>query len=132
MPSTCSTSDIFVYLFGLCFVVNRYSYVRLRPLPHSTIISSNLALIEPASVAIWNRHKVAVGMAIGTWGIYLMFLIQGMSFTLHPTAGHVYSCKGVFLTGAARVRDKSQLFWILSPQLIRSCALNGWLPSSPV
>ena len=71
-------------------------------------------------------------MAVGTWGVYLLFLIQGMSFPLHRTAGHVESCKGVFVTGAARVRDKSQLFWIVLPQLIRSCALNGWLASSPV
>jgi len=34
-------------------------------------------LIVVRIVAIWNRHKVAVWLAIGTWCIYLVFLIQG-------------------------------------------------------
>jgi hypothetical protein len=51
---------------------------------------------------------------------------------LYRTAGHVESCKRVLVTGAARVGGESQLFWILSPQLICSCALNGWMGSSPV
>jgi hypothetical protein len=80
MPSTYLTSDIFVHIFGVCFVVDRYSHVRLHPLLRSTIISPNQVLIEPPSVAIWNRHKVAVNIAIGTWVIYVVFLIQGISF----------------------------------------------------
>jgi hypothetical protein len=84
----------------------------------------------PASVAIWNRHRVAVGVAFGTWGIYLVFLIQGMSFPFHRAAGHFQPYKRVLVTGAARVGVKFQLFCILSPQRILSCAPNGCLLSS--
>jgi hypothetical protein len=53
----------------------------------STIISPHQALIEAASIAIWNKNRIAVALAIGTWAINVAFLIQGMLFPFRPTAG---------------------------------------------
>ena len=46
----------------------------------STTTSPNQALIEAASIAIWNKNNIAVALAIGTWIINVVFLILGMSF----------------------------------------------------
>jgi len=37
----------------------------------------NQALIGALSIAIWNKNKVVMSMAIGTWGINVALLIQG-------------------------------------------------------
>jgi hypothetical protein len=43
-----------------------------------------LALIPVASIAIWNRRKVVVRIAIGLWITNVAFLVQGKSLPL-PT-----------------------------------------------
>jgi hypothetical protein len=35
------------------------------------------ALIVVASIAIWNRNKLAVGISLGVWGCNVAFLVQG-------------------------------------------------------
>jgi len=61
-----------------CFSIDRPSHVSLR-LRFLMIMFTNEVLIETASSAIWNRNKVAVGMAFSVWVINIGFLIQGMS-----------------------------------------------------
>jgi hypothetical protein len=34
-------------------------------------------LIEASSIAIWNRNKVAVVIAIGVWAVNVVFLVEG-------------------------------------------------------
>jgi hypothetical protein len=46
-------------------------------------------LIEASSIAIWNGNQVAVVMAVGVWGINVVFLIEGGSFPFPSTAGHI-------------------------------------------
>lgn len=66
------------YFFFLGFYL--FDYVRLfiigcssqvRPLQHShdTTTFPNQTFIEVASIAIWNRNKVAMALAFSVWGI---------------------------------------------------------------
>ena len=89
MPNTNLISDFFVPVFGCCFVIDRSSHVCAHLSFRSMIISLHQVLMEAASIAIWNKNKIAVGLAIGTWGINIPFLIQGMSCSFHPAAGRV-------------------------------------------
>lgn len=43
------------------------------------VVSPNLALIGAVSIAIWNKHRVAMGVAVGIWGINAVLHIQGES-----------------------------------------------------
>jgi hypothetical protein len=45
-----------------------------------------LVLIEPASIAIWNRNKAVVALATSAWLTYLTFIIQGKSLSLFSLA----------------------------------------------
>jgi hypothetical protein len=54
-----------------------------------TIISTKQALIEITSIAIWNRNKVAMALAIGVWAMNVGFFIQGKSCLLHSIAEHM-------------------------------------------
>ncbi len=51
---------------------------------HDTMVSPNQELIEIASIAIWNRNKVATAAAIGVWVINVAFLIQGKPLLPFP------------------------------------------------
>lgn len=55
--------------------------LRVYVLVHISAVwsSLNLALIVAVSIAIWNKHRVAMGMAIGIWGINVVLHIQGES-----------------------------------------------------
>ena len=52
---------------------------------HDAMVSPNQELIEIASIAIWNRNKIATAAAIGVWVINVAFLIQGKSLLPFPT-----------------------------------------------
>ena len=73
------SSDIRLSVLGCCFTIDRSSRVRPRSYFCCMIISPNLALIGAVSVAIWNKHRIAMGMAIGIWGINVVLHIQGES-----------------------------------------------------
>jgi len=45
-----------------------------------------LILIEPASVAIWNRNKAVIALATSAWLTHLAFIIQGKSLSLFSLA----------------------------------------------
>ena len=100
-----------------------------------TIVSPHQALIEAVSIAIWNKNKIAVALAIGTWAINVAFLIQGMLFPLRPVASCVVTqTRFFFVTGPVRVSHGSvniDYLWVfLTFQLIRRCALFGYRPDS--
>jgi hypothetical protein len=42
-------------------------------------IPLNQVLIEITSIAIWNRERVVVAMAITVWVVNVAFLVQGKS-----------------------------------------------------
>jgi hypothetical protein len=48
----------------------------------------NQALIEPFSIAIWNKHKFAVTVAVITWVTNVSFIIQGKSLPFYPPADY--------------------------------------------
>ena len=51
------------------FAIKCPSHVRLYLQFHVTAIFRRQALIDPASIAIWNRNKVVVTLGITVWGI---------------------------------------------------------------
>jgi hypothetical protein len=67
----------FLYVLGHLFVIDRSSCVCRHLNFRSTAVSRNQAFIGAASIAIWNKNKIVMSMAIGTWGINVALLIQG-------------------------------------------------------
>jgi hypothetical protein len=65
-------------------------------------------LIEVVSVAIWNRHRFVVAIAIGTWGLSIPFFIQGKSSLLQQATESLF--KRSFASGIWRVNNHFQLF----------------------
>jgi len=51
---------------------------RVCPLqhPHGTTTFPNRMFIEVASIAIWNRNKVAMAIAISVWGVYPVLFLK--------------------------------------------------------
>ena len=43
------------------------------------------ALIVVASIAIWNREKLVVGISLGVWGCNAAFLVQGKPLLFNRT-----------------------------------------------
>ena len=69
----------------------------------STTISPHKTLIEAASVAIWNRNKIAVALAIGTWVINVAFLILGLSSPFQPLQVVCDYANALLVIGPVRV-----------------------------
>jgi len=67
-------------------------------------------LIGIASLAIWNRNKVAVAMAISVWVINVGFLIQGKSRLLPSIPENMGSRNYCLAIGVARVGGQFKLF----------------------
>lgn len=140
MPNDSGIPDLFIPVFGLGFAIDCSSYVSVRLSFRTTTISPHQALIEgaAASIAIWDRNKIAVALAISTWGINVAFLIEGMSFSLPP-----YYCRSCVImqtcfgnrscAGEPRFHQYSISiihFWT-SPhlRLVHRCAPYGYWPS---
>ena len=68
------------------FAVDCYSHVRLHLQFHITTILWNQVLKNFASIAIWNRNKAAVALAIIVWGTNIGFHIYSKSLPLIPSA----------------------------------------------
>ena len=64
-------------------------------------------LIESSSIAIWNRNKVVMAIAIVVWGTNVAFLIEGRSLPL-PLLQVTWNYTRCFSTGAARVGHELQ------------------------
>jgi hypothetical protein len=63
---------VYVGLYSIdCSSSVRLQYFRNTTIPRDQV------LIEAPSIAIWNRQKVVVAVAISVWGIDVAFLIQG-------------------------------------------------------
>ena len=117
-------------VFRCCFDVDRSSHVSppYVPLHH---LPSKSGAHWAVSTAIWNRNKIAVAVAIGVWAINIAFFIQGRSVS-PSIAEHVGSHKRYLATGAVRVGGHFWAFWTHSFNLLRSYALYGYLPWTPV
>ena len=76
--------DYFLLVCDRRFAIDCFPHVRLRQrLPVLTFFR-NQVLIDIASIAIWNRNKFVVTLAIAVWGISAAFHIQSkpLPFTL--------------------------------------------------
>ena len=104
--NSISFVDIYLPIYGRCFAAGCPSHVcpdlRLPLYGHLP----RVVLIEVSSIAIWNRNKVAVVIAISVWGINVVFLVEGgcLPFPLYEVFTRC------FVTGAARVSHEFQLF----------------------
>jgi hypothetical protein len=81
-----SFTGLFLFVSGLCFAIDRSSRVCIHP---TTAISPGQDLTEAASIAIWNKNRVAVGMALCIWVINVGFLIEGRSLLFSSVTGHM-------------------------------------------
>jgi hypothetical protein len=63
-------------VFGLRFVIDCSSHVRLHLSFHETTISPDQVLIHAASIAIWSRNKAVRVATLSIWGIGVGFHIQ--------------------------------------------------------
>jgi hypothetical protein len=70
------------------FAIDRSSRVRSHRHFHEATISQNRVLIALGRIAIWDKHKVAVAMAIGVWAINSAFFIQGESLLPYLAGDH--------------------------------------------
>ena len=68
------------------FAIDCSSHVRLYLESHIAAIFRNNVLIDDASIAIWNRNKVAVILAITVWVITVAFHLQSKFLPLTPSA----------------------------------------------
>jgi hypothetical protein len=92
------------------------------------MIFPNQALIEIASIATWEKNKVAMTAAIGIWCINIVFLIQGKCLPPLPTSS-------LLMWFGNRCRAGEQPISIISNSLsyyIHSFALCGYPPNRPV
>jgi hypothetical protein len=80
----------YLLVFSRCLAVDCSSHVCLDLHLRSTIIFAELILIGASSIAIWNRKKVIVAMAITLWGINVAFLIEGRSLPLYCMSYAIY------------------------------------------
>ena len=90
------------WLPGFCrrFAVNGTSRVRHHPLPGFPVFH-NEVLTVGSSIAIWNKNRVVVAIALGVWAINIGFLIQGESARPSPlqTENLIQRCLGQVLPG---------------------------------
>ena len=56
----------------------------------------NQALINVASIAIWNRNKVATALAMSVWGASVGFHLHSKSLPFVPSAEDLESHTNVF------------------------------------
>ena len=83
--------DLFLgsFLFGCVHFLTIDCSSRVRPRQHShyTTIFPNQTFIEVVRIAIWNRKKVIVVIAITLWVTNAAFFIQCKSL-FYPPMGH--------------------------------------------
>jgi len=77
LPSVSLFAEPFLPVYGSRFVIDCPSHVCLYVHFRAESTSLDEALIVVASIAIWNRKKLAVGISLGVWGCNVAFLIQG-------------------------------------------------------
>jgi len=69
----------------LIFVIDYTSHVGFLPLYSSANIQRRRLFYLLASIAVWNKNKVIVGLATIVWGINGSFMVQGESLSTHPS-----------------------------------------------
>jgi hypothetical protein len=77
------------------FAIDCSPHVRLHLRFHIAASFRNQVLIHAASIAIWNRNKVIVTLAITVWGISAAFHVQSKPLPPHPSCrrlGFPYKC----------------------------------------
>ncbi|KAH9985091.1 hypothetical protein BJV77DRAFT_1071623 [Russula vinacea] len=70
--------DVFLPVCDRRFAIDCSSHVCLHLQSHFAAIFSNQALIDAASIAIWNRNKVVVALTIMVWGMSIGFHLQNV------------------------------------------------------
>lgn len=69
----------------LIFAIDYTSHVGFLPLYSSANIQRRRLFYLLASIAVWNKNKVIVGLATIVWGINGSFMVQGESLSTHPS-----------------------------------------------
>jgi hypothetical protein len=89
----------------------------------------NQVLIDTTSIAIWNKNRVVVTLAVIVWGISVVSHIQSKALPLTALKKTLnlmeFYTIVVWLTGAAQVNVQFQYFWTNWAYPIRSFALFG-------
>jgi hypothetical protein len=107
------------------FIIDHAPYVSTRPL--GLTITLNLPkwiLIEPASIAIWNKNKIIIVLTIGIWVVYLGFIVAGGSSSspLQTNGSHLQMWFRIsYLAG----ENWTQISFDLFCSTVRSSALHG-------
>ncbi len=73
---------LLMHVFDCRIPFDRYSHVRLYLQFHITTTFLNRALTNVPSIAIWNRDKVAVALAVALWGVNIGFHLRSKSLSL--------------------------------------------------
>ena len=86
----CSSPYLFLDSFlRVCdnrFAIDCSSHVRLHLQLHTAAIFRNHVLIDTAiSIAIWNKNRVVVILAIAVWGATIAFHLLSKSFPFIPS-----------------------------------------------
>ena len=120
----------FLSVYSSCFAFNRPSHVCLYLYFRAAATSPDEALIVVASIAIWNRNKLAVRISLGVWGCNVAFLVQGKLLLFNRSG---ISCLTQFgnLPGAARVSSILIIFGFVGLS-DGSFALDGYQRVLPV
>jgi hypothetical protein len=69
-----------LWLLGafLCFAFDRTSHVSTTLLCFPIILNfPNWILVEPDSIAIWNKNKIVMALTISVWATHFACIIQG-------------------------------------------------------
>lgn len=71
----------------LCFIfaIDYTSYVSFLRLCSSANVQRSRSFSVLASIAVWNKNKVIVGLATIVWGINGSFTVVGESLSTHPS-----------------------------------------------
>jgi hypothetical protein len=127
------TSDIFVYLIGLCFVFDRCSHVSLHPCsalrssPPIRRLSNLPALLFGTDIRLLCGWQLVHGVSTLCSSSKACPFPSPSSYCM--SCGIIKTCVGNrCCAGECSVK----LCWILSPQRILSCAPDGCLLSSLV
>jgi hypothetical protein len=88
-PSCRLILDFSLRVFGLRFAIDRFSHVRLiHNIPASLRYQ---VLIGAASIAIWDRNKVIVTLAITVWAATIAFHLHSKSLRFAPSGENLKS-----------------------------------------
>ena len=127
LPPYLIIPDLSIYDLCLIFAIDYTSHVRFLRFYSSANIQRRHSFSLLASIAIWNKNKVIVGLSILVWGINGSFLVQGESLSSHSRT-NCNSVKTWFVSRPRPGEEKHQSQSILDFLSLstRRSALHGW------